>query len=120
MSEIKYVVLKSTGEFEQGGFFEPNINIPDPSNPPNGTKPDPLREVVVLDRHPDLRLDRWDGAKITLKTTAQLNAWDSKDGGKLFDAILASDSFLEALVEELGVNLTTLKTKFKAKIKAKK
>jgi len=119
MAQIKYIYLVATGEFLEGGYSEPDINIPDPGNPPDGTMPDPTKGIVVLDRHPDLRLEKWDGAKISLKVQAELDAWDDQEGEMQFENLLDTNPFLAALVEELGVNLTSLKTKFKVKAKAK-
>ena len=119
MAQIKYVYLVATGEFIEGGYFEPDIYIPHPTDP-NLTIPDPTRGIVVLDRHPDLRLEKWDGVKISLKVQAELDAYDDQDGERQFEHALDTDLLCSALVEELGVNLTSLKAKFKVKAKAKK
>ena len=119
MAEIKYVYLVATGEFLEGGYFEPGINIPKPGGVEGETMPDPTKGIVVLDRHPDLRTEKWDGTKISLKVQAELDAWDDQEGEMQFANLLDINPLLAALVEELGVNLTTLKSKFKVKVKDK-
>jgi len=96
------------------------IFIPKPGGVEGETILDPTRRIVVLDRHPDMRLEKWDGTKITLKVQAELDATDDKEGELQFEHAMANDFLCAALVEELGVNLISLKTKFKAKAKAKK
>ena len=38
---IKYAIKVVNGQFLEGGYLDPNINIPNPSDPPDGTMPDP-------------------------------------------------------------------------------
>ena len=80
MATIKWVFDASTNEFLFGGFYEPDINIPDPAKPPDGTMPDPTKGIVVLPRHPEPRTERYDGVGgIRPATPAEIADWDLND-----------------------------------------
>lgn len=82
MATIKWVFEVSTNEFLFGGFYEPDINIPDPANPPDGTMPDPSKGIAILPRHPDPRTERHDGVGgIRPATPTEITDWESRDPG---------------------------------------
>ncbi len=101
MSKVNYVVKKATGEFLEGGHFDPNISIPVPGTPPGRSVLDPAKEIVVLDRHPDLRTDRWDGTRVVKKTAPEVTAWEDARAGEEYDSKLAGDAAFSTLLELL-------------------
>ncbi len=98
----KWVYRKADGEFEQGGGFEPNINIPDPAKPGN-TMPDPARGIAELTRDPDPRKEKYNeaGGQIEAKSQAEVDAFDDAALDAEFEGDPRVMAVLEAIAEAI-------------------
>lgn len=118
----KWIAKVATGEFLFGGYYEPTpwIKAEQPQQPPGTYDPDTDVVIVLGDRHPDPRTERWDGATSTRPATApEIAAWDAAETDRQCLSTLDGLKIIKAIALWAGERFGLTPAQVRAEVLAK-